>query len=46
MMDDENGVINRKPQKKSPKKAIKEERKLLLQREASRSNLDIGLMMG
>lgn len=47
MMDDDNGVINRKLKKKSPKKSIKDDKKLLisLNKESSNSNLDVGLMM-
>ncbi|XP_075229143.1 solute carrier family 53 member 1 isoform X2 [Lycorma delicatula] len=46
MMDDDNGVINRKPKKKSPKKTIKEDKKLLITKDGSNSNLDVGLVMG
>ncbi|RZF47983.1 hypothetical protein LSTR_LSTR002049 [Laodelphax striatellus] len=45
MMDDDNGVINRKPRKKSPKKGTKEEKRALISKDPDNSSPDISFRM-
>ncbi|XP_039287177.1 xenotropic and polytropic retrovirus receptor 1 homolog isoform X2 [Nilaparvata lugens] len=45
MMDDENGVINRKPRKKSPKKSTKEEKRALISKDPENTSPDISFRM-